>query len=204
MPRRDNYAQAAREARARFLTYDQEEILKKCPVRADGDFLCLPVLARLHRISRSTGHIECLDGDIWLPADDFATTLTLFDYLCDSHPVRCLSGREMTTAFFGNHFHTPLLETASPLERRIDRSPGAFRRACSRLQGEEIPGGDLSFRIFLFPDLPVTLRFWHSDEDFPPSLRFFWDENTNRFIRYETMHYALGLIQSRLTHLLQN
>lgn len=204
MTRRDNYALAAQGARARFLTYDQAEILKTSPATADSAYIYLPVLSRLHRVSRCTGHIECLENDTWQPADDFSTTLTLFDYLCDSRPVRCLSGREAAMASFGSHFHTPLLETASPLELRIDRSPEDFRRVCLLLQGEPVPGGDLSFRLMLFPDLPVILRFWHSDEDFPPSLQFFWDANTGHFLRYETMHYALGLIRARLTELLQN
>ena len=203
MLRRDNYALAAREARARFLTYDQAEILKKCPATADSAYIYLPVLSRLHRVSRATGHIQRLEHDTWQPADDFSTTLTLFDYLCDSRPVRCLSGREAVTASFGSHFHSPLLEAASPLEFRIDKNPDYFRRACARLHGEPVSGGDLSFRVLLFPDLPVTMRFWHSDEDFPPSLRFFWDENTGSFLRYETMHYALGLIRARLTELLE-
>ena len=36
------------------------------------------------------------------------------------------------------------------------------------------------------------------DEEFPPGLRFLWDENALMYIRYETMYYAKGLLLQRL------
>ena len=42
------------------------------------------------------------------------------------------------------------------------------------------------------------VQLWYGDEEFPPRLRFLWDENTTRYIRYETTWYALGLLMKRL------
>ena len=46
--------------------------------------------------------------------------------------------------------------------------------------------------------LEIGIFFWHADEEFPAQLRFYWDENALMYIRYETMHYTLGWLRSRL------
>ena len=42
------------------------------------------------------------------------------------------------------------------------------------------------------------VQLWHGDEEFPPRLRFLWDENPTRYIRYETTWYAAGLLLSEI------
>ena len=101
-------------------------------------------------------------------------------------------------AFLGGHVHSGLAAVSGSLEKAIDQNPGAFRRACLLLGGRETPGGDLCFELDLFPDLPVRLRFWHADEDFPPSLDLLWDRNTLLFLRYETTWFAAGVLRTRL------
>ena len=101
-------------------------------------------------------------------------------------------------AHLGGHVHTNLAAASGSLERAIDRAPDAFRRACERLGGTEAPGGDICYDLDLFPDLPVQLRFWHADEDFPPSLDLLWDRNTLQFLRYETTWFAAGVLRRRL------
>ena len=34
--------------------------------------------------------------------------------------------------------------------------------------------------------------------EFAPRLRFLWDANADRYLRYETMYYAMGLVRERL------
>ena len=130
--------------------------------------------------------------------------MTIFDYLCDSRRDRCLSGEFIAMANFGHQFHSGLLESGAPsaLERRADQDLPGFCRACRALGGEPVTGGDAGFRLRFFPDLPVVLRFWASDEEFPAQLRFYWDKNTLFYLRYETMYYALGILQSRLLYLI--
>lgn len=200
MSRPNNYAIMADQARTLFLTYDQSALIAKSPVTFDGDWLYLPVLDRICRIDRHTGHIYWSTDQGWSLSTGFQDTLTVFDYLCDGRPDRSLSGEERFMASFGHQFHTGLLEneTASPLELAIDQNPRAFSEACTALGGVPVPNCDLGFRLPFFPDLPVTLRFWHSDEEFPPALRCYWDANAGQYLRYETMYYALDLLRSRL------
>lgn len=194
IPKRDNYAIQAEEARLRFLTYDQSAM----PVAMDGDFLFLRFCGSDYRICRADGHLFRRVGESWLPADSHGEVLTVYDYLCDAKPGRAPAREPVSMAHLGGHVHTNLAAASGSLERAIDRDPDAFRRACEALGGTPAPGGDICYDLDLFPDLPVQLRFWHADEDFPPSLDLLWDRNTLQFLRYETTWFAAGVLRGRL------
>lgn len=205
MPRQDNYAIMADQTRKLFLTYDQSAILSNIPLQSDADYFYLPVLDRICRIDRKTGQIcwSAADGS-WNASTSPNDAITIFDYLCDARPGRQLSGEFRGLTGFAHMFHTGLVENSAPtaLECFIDQHPDAFRSACEALGGRPYPKGDIGYTLPLFPDFPVLLQFWHSDEDFPPQLRSFWDTNALSWLRYETMHYALHLLLSRLSHLI--
>lgn len=201
MPQKyDNYALAAQQARARFLTYDQSAIAAKSPVTLDETYLYLKVLNRPCRIHRQTGIHAWRIGDTWQESLAFNETLTIFDYLCDAKTNRRLTGEYMAMSNFGLQFHSGLLEQAkaTPLELAIDHDPGRLRRACTDLGGVPFPKGDAAYVLPLFPDLPIAIQFWHSDEDFPPQLRYFWDKASLDYLRYETMFYAVGIVTGEL------
>ena len=192
--KRDNYAIQAEEARIRFLTYDQSAM----PVQRDGEYLYLRFCGSDYRVCRTDGHLFRRVGEDWLPAYSHGEVLTVYDYLCDAKPGRAPAREPVSMAHQGGQVHTNLAAASGSLERAIDRAPDAFRRACEALGGTAAPGGDLCYDLDLFPDLPVRLRFWHADEDFPPSLDLLWDRNTLQFLRYETTWFAAGVLRGRL------
>ena len=102
-------------------------------------------------------------------------------------------------------FHTGILEdgAASGTEKQIDAHPDAFVRACLAMGGTPFSNCDLGFTLPFFPDLPVTVQFWHSDEEFLPRLRYLWDSAATDYLRYETMYYALQLFRVRLNSLME-
>ena len=194
-PKRDNYALQAESARLRFLTYDQSAM----PAERDDSFLYLSFCGCDYRISRADGHIFRKAGEVWQRADSHGEVLTIFDYLCDAKPGRAPAGVFVSMASLGSHVHTGLAASSGPLEKAIDRDPDAFRQACALLGGRESDGGgDLCFDLDLFPDLPVRLRFWHADEEFPPQLDLLWDRSALQYLRYETTWFAAGVLRSRL------
>lgn len=203
LPKRDNYALQAEDARRRFLTYSQETILRTTSATEVGEFLCLRFCGADYRIRRSDGHMFRRDAQDWICADSHAEVLTIYDYLCDARPGRTPTGEFVSMASLGGHVHTGLLLRSGPLERAIDADPDAFRRACAALGGQEASGGDLAFDLALFPDLPVRLRFWHADEDFPPTLDLLWDRNALLFLRYETTWFAAGHLRRRIGDLME-
>ena len=194
LPKRDNYALQADFARRLFLERDQTAM----PAQADNDFLYLTFAWAEYRISRTDGHIFRLHQGTWGSADSHGETLTLFDYLCDAKPNRTASGEFATVAALGSYVHQGLSIHSDDLERAIDADPERFCRTCRRLGGVPIPGGDYAFTLKLLPDLPMALRFWCSDEEFPPKLDLLWDKNTLQYLRYETVWYAAGVVRRRL------
>lgn len=199
MERRDNYAIQAQAARERFLTYDQDTIIRKFRLKFDERHLYTTMLSTPYRVSRATGDLEKLEGDRWVDANTHAEVLALFDLLCDAREDRHLSGRFVATQNFGHLFHRGLVEdTEDPQAARLDRDPERLHRACRDLGGTPLPFADIAYRVELFDGLPIAIHFWHSDEEFPAQLRFQWDANTPQYIRYETMYYVLGLLRRRL------
>ena len=89
-------------------------------------------------------------------------------------------------------------EREDPLAARFDKDPDGFCAACLALGGRRQPGADHSYAVELLDGLEVLVQLWHGDEEFAPRLRLLWDENTTRYLRYETTWYAAGLLRQRL------
>ena len=199
MARVNNYLIQAQQAKARFLTYDQEKLIKKCSLNADGQYLYLTLLYKSYRLSRITGDLERLEEGSWQDANTFEELMTLLDMLCDSRDDRALSGRWQNMQTFGLQFHQNLLEDrADPFASRIDKNPEFLHNAAKVLAAEVIPGGDMGYAFELFDGLKIGLLFWHGDDEFLPRVRYLWDENAKQYIRYETMYYAVALLRQRI------
>ena len=199
MARINNYLIQAQQAKARFLTYDQEKLIRKFNLQADDAFLYMTLLYKQYRLSRTTGDLERLEGESWQDANTFEELLTLLDLLCDSRDDRWLTNRWQNMQTFGLQFHQNLLEEAKdPFASRIDQEPEFLHRAAKTLSAEVISGGDMGYAFELFDGLKIGLLFWHGDDEFLPRVRYLWDENAKQYIRYETMYYAVDLLRRRI------
>lgn len=194
----DNYAIQLANAQKFFLTYDQEKLIKKFRLQSDENHLYITMFHTPYRLNRHTGKLERFAGD-WQDANTFGEVMTLLDILCDSRDDRYLTGQWASTQQFGKHIHTGLLELErDKLADAFDANPGSLERACKALGGHRITGGDEAYAVEVMDGLEIGIFFWHADEEFPAQLRFYWDENALMYIRYETMHYTLGWLRSRL------
>lgn len=199
MQRRNNYLIQAQQAKERFLTYDQQKLIRKFSLEFDEAYFYVNFLCKQYRISRTTGDLAFRAGDQWRDGNSYGEVMTLLDLLCDSRDDRFLSGRWKNMQSFGLQFHRNLLEDSrDPVADRFQQEPELLRAACRRLRGEKISGGDISFSVELFDGLRIGILFWFGDEEFAPRLRFLWDENAMMYIRYETMHFAVGLLKQAL------
>ena len=195
----DNYAVQARQAKDRFLTYDQKKLMRKLNLAQDGDYLYPVLLGQTYRLCRRTGDMERKTGDAWVSANSHAEVLTLLDLICDSAENRYISGKWKNMSSFGLMFHQNLLEgKRDPWADRFERDPEGFRKACRALGGSPFPTGDAAYILEVFDGLPLVIQLWFGDEEFPASLRFLWDENALMYIKYETMYYAKALLLERL------
>ena len=199
MSRPDNYGIQARQAKQRFLTYDQDALIARLRLGFDETYLYVPMLGTLYRLHRQTGDLQRQSGTLWLDANTFAQVMTLLDLVCDSREDRFLTGRWKNMSAFGLLFHRDLLEgVKDPWAEAFQRSPDAFRRACTALGGRPLNIGDIAYAIELFDGLEIALQLWFGDEEFPASLRFLWDENALMYLKYETMYYAKDLLLERI------
>ena len=197
--RTDNYLIQARQAKKLFLTYDQQELICRCGLKYDETYFYITFLGAPYRLERTTGDLQRLETGSWVDGNSFAEVMTVLDWLCDSRPDRYITGRWINIASQGHYFHRELQEEPEdPDAILFDQNPQGFAWACRALGGEPFPGADVSYAIELVDGLRILVQLWHGDEEFPPRLRFLWDENTTRYIRYETTWYVLGLLVKRL------
>lgn len=204
MSRPDNYAVQAQQAKQRFLTYDQAAIIRKLRLQSDESYLYITMLSEPYRICRKTGDMERKTAAGWVDANSFGEVMTILDLVCDSAQNRYISGRWKNMTSFGLMFHQNLLEHAKdPWAELFQDRPEDFRRSCEALNGRPFPNGDIAYAIELFEGLCIVLQLWFGDDEFPPNLRFLWDENATMYIRYETMHYAKGLLLQRISEFMR-
>lgn len=194
-----NYLIQAKQAKERFRAYDQDALVKKLVAGRDKRYIYVNLLDLTYRIDAASGDLEkCLNG-VWTDGNSYPEVMTLLDLVCDSREDRCVTGRWKSMEAFGLMFHRHLLEDQkNPTAEAFDRNPAALDRACRAMGGRPLPGGDVGYAIPFFEDLALGLQFWHSDEEFPARVRYLWDENANRYLRYETMYFATDLLISRL------
>lgn len=199
MERRDNYQIQLAQAKKLFLTYDQQELIRRCRLRFDEAYFYTVFLAEPYRICRQNGDVQRFCVGSWISGNSFAEVMTLLDWLCDSRGDRYISGRWINIVSQGPGFHRSLQEEKrDPDAELFDKAPEAFCAACEALRGERVPGADIGYAIELVDGLRILVQLWHGDEEFPARLRCLWDENALRYIRYETTWYAVGLLMARI------
>jgi len=199
MTRTNNYLIQAQQAKQRFLTYDQEKLIRKFDLQHDAKYIYVNLLCQRYRIDRATGDLQKRENEIWCDGNTYEEVMTLLDLLCDSRDDRCLSGQWQNMQSFGLQFHQNLLEDSrDAFAERIDADPQWLHRAAERLSAEKIAGGDFGYAFSLFDGLKIGLLFWHGDDEFAPRVRYLWDANAKQYIRYETMYFAVTLLRRRI------
>lgn len=198
-PRKDNYQIQLGQAKRRFLTYDQQELIRRCRLRHDEEYFYIRFLSEEYRICRRSGDMERFHGSCWVDGNSFGEVMTILDWLCDSKEDRYIANRWVNVVNQGFSIHRSLQEDGpDPNAEYFDKDPEAFAAACQVLQGEPLPGADIGYAIELVDGLRIFVQLWRGDEEFPARLRCLWDENVLRYIRYETTWYAVGLLLRRI------
>jgi len=199
LEKRDNYLLQLQQAKRLFLTYDQQELIRRCRLTHDDGYFYVTFLSAPYRICRHTGDLERQAGGQWRDANSFAEVMTLLDWLCDSKPDRYITGRYLNIVTQGHHFHRSLQELPNdPDADYFAQRPEAFRRACEALGGVPMPGGDVGYALELLDGVRVYVKLWLADEEFPAKLVYLWEENVLQYLRYETTWYAAGLLTRRI------
>ena len=195
MEREGNYTIQANQAKAHFLSYDQEKLIQKLGLETDGSWLYTALFGVPYRIHRTSASIERQRQGQWQDANSYEEVMTLLDLVCDSREDRRPSGQWKNMQDFGHQFHRSLLEDGvDPWAERFAENPEGFARACEALGGTPLKQGDAAFSIEAFDGLRVGIQLWIGDEEFPSRLKIMWDSNALQYLRYETMYFAKAVL----------
>ncbi len=191
----DNYAIMRQNAQALFLTYNVDELLEKPGVSRKNGRIATCFLGKEAWVEISTGQVF-VDGK----PGDFGQTLTVLDWLCDRKKDTKASGRFCPVSSLPGVLVSggTLVISGKALAQKADADPEKFLALCKKMGGREVPLGDFGVELMAFPDLPVRLKFYRADDEFPPSVTLLWDENILHFIRYETVYYLAGCLLRQL------
>ena len=127
--------------------------------------------------------------------------MTIYDALCCGGTPPVLTGEYAPAGSLGfavlsaGQGGALFAAAGQRLARRFSGLPAALERLGGAPAGVR---ADLAWVLPLFAFLPVQLRFWRADEEFPAQLQFFWDRSTPQLLHYETLFYAAGYLVQRI------
>ena len=191
-----------------FLQYDQEAIIKKFSLDHDPNWLSLTFVNRIYRINRQTGSVQWSnDAFETVYKADYNEAMTIYDVLCYSQDGCHLANEfvninSLSTIRTGN-----LSQSSGFFQSTADFFHGKLielHNACIALSGKELDKGDVAFELKLFSFLPIIIRFWEADDEFPASLQILADRNILDYMHYETLMFALTHLFHRIKEEMQN
>ena len=199
----DNYDLQVDIARKLFLEYDQQRLVRKFKLEADAQYLYLTYFGTPCRIDRVTGCIEQCFENRWQECREYSRVMTIYDLLCyhKGEILPALSGEWCAVGTFIIAGITDTETYTKKIARLFDGRINKLKEACVKSGGQilkPMANANVTCRFQVTPFFPVLLQFWEGDEDFPPKLLLLWDENADKFLRFETTFYLQGDLLEQL------
>lgn len=197
----DNYEIMRNQMRGKFVKYDQEKMIRKFSLNSDDEYIYITFVSENYRINRKNGIVERSDDDFRSVTEaGYNESMTIYDVLCCSKENCCLSGR-----FCPVHMARGVTKTfgagSSMFQKSADRFQGRIKQLeyVGSILGERAEmKGDVASVIYAFPFLPVVFQFWDGDDEFPPNLKFMFDENILDYMHFETVFFMMSHILKRM------
>ncbi len=199
-----NYDKQVDVAKSYFLKYDAGMLAEKFHLKTDAAYLYLTYIGTPYRIEQVTGTVYEKMGGVYRECRTYETVMTIYDMLChdSERELPPLSGRWTPVANFAAAGASPSADRFS--QRYADYFSGkteALKKACLSLGAQIMPrlaGADVTAEIPAFLFFPVMLQFWDGDDEFQPQIKILWDDQTLRYLRFETTYYLQGDLLERL------
>lgn len=184
----NNYEKWCQEWQERFLSLDQDKLLKKIPgLREEDDHLTLRYYQRRYGIDRRTGEILPLESR---EKPSLFTRLNIYTLLwyCKEQAVftgEWLPFRSLKDASpFGPAFQRTVIDVYA---RTFSGHQKELEDACRILGGTRLPHSDAGYELPAFQCIPVRFLFWDGDEEFPAQANILFDKNSVDFIHVESL-----------------
>lgn len=191
----NNYEKMLAAAQRRCAGYDMAALAAKPGVEDAGEFLRTTFFSQQILILKKDALVT-VDGK---PAG-FGESLSVYDWLCDRKPYAvaaedfCVVSSLPGVVVSGSG----LSMTMPKLAQQIHENNEKFCAIMENMGAKQEKLGDLGYRLRIFPDFPMCLKFYFGDEEFPPELILLWDRNSLQFVRYETLYYIAGCLREYL------
>lgn len=190
-----NYDKMKNSMTTVFLQYNQEQMIQKFALEADQNYLYLDFIGRKYRVARNSGIIQWSDNNFQTANEaGYNEVMTIYDVLCYSKE-NCHLAHEFVNV---NSLSSIKGGNLSPSDNIFQHQASFFDgrisqldTACRALFGKKLEKGDVAYQLNLFSFLPVIIRFWESDDEFPATLQILVDKNTLDYMHYETLMFAL-------------
>lgn len=128
------------------------------------------------------------------------TLLTLV-YLRDARDI-ALTGELVAPRQLaqGHFFQGPHSLRLKSLDARFAHRLEAFWAAGERLGGTPVPQGDVAFRLWPFPRIPLVLVFWDADDEFPARISTRFDRSIEGHLQADAIWGLVHLTGARVLH----
>lgn len=180
---------------------DASEVCARASVRYDEDRGCyqIPFLAQIYRCYPEKRLIECVDHD-GPQKLSFQFYLVLLTYLLRAQPIGLtglmVTGSEIKGGDF--FFRGPHALFIRPLEKHFGRDAQIFLEVGLRLGGGETDFGDVSFRLWPLPKIPLGYILWLADEEFPARLVVTFDTSIQEHLPLDVIWALVNIVGGAL------
>ena len=97
--------------------------------------------------------------------------------------------------FFRGLHELPTAKLEGAFGERLD----AFRAAAEGLDGEARDMGDAAYEFRPLPRVPMTVRLWAADDEFPARAQFLFDKAADRQLPIDALWVLAKIVAKRLT-----
>lgn len=176
---------------------DVSEVCSRAAVRFDQKHGCyqIPFLQQTYGCYPDNRLIECLDND-GPQRLSFQFYLVVLTYLIRSRPIgltgRMVTGSEIKGGDF--FFRGPHVLFTRPLEEKFGRDAQTFKEVGLRLGGGQTDFGDVSFRLWPLPKIPLGYILWLADEEFSARLVVTFDASIEEHFPLDVIWALVNLV----------
>ncbi len=192
------YQSMLSSAREKLAGRDPRELADAAGIRWTGEAFEAESFGQTFRITRPEF--------AFIPEPDMWQALSVLNYIAEA------KGSVPTGRFLAlSDFADGGLVRGSSFDRENDRlfarigtyGPEAIRKAAGCLGGESFGGkGDLCFRFFFLPSVPMLFSLWLADEEFPASGKVLFDRSAEGSLPVENAGTVAGILLQRILDLL--
>ena len=183
-----NYIKLCDEWAEKFLRMDKMELMKKLPeLKQEDGYLKIVHFGVPFGVRESDGKIERLDGKTEANATEMLNIYTLFGYVKEQAffmdkwvPFADLRNARPFAPAYKTGVTDVFAETFSGHAEEL-------RKAFMKLNGTELPQGDVGYQINAFACEPMRFYFWDRDEEFEAQANMLFDSEITEFMHEENV-----------------